>query len=402
MAVEEKVKVQTGKFNILLDGFWGSSGKGKASAWLADKFCVNNISSSNFPNAGHTFRKGDYKFVAKVLPTALALKKANALNVMGWLSPASGITVNEAGHWARLVAEWIETGKPDVAIHSRASIVTPDHAEMEKHGPGSTKHIASTMQGCSAAMVEKILRKDSTLLAGSRSVEEWTGTEVDLEEFASHVHILDGAHFRNSVQQFILRGATWLHEGSQGYALSIDHGSSFPTCTSRNCTTQKAMDDMAIPPNMVGDVYLNLRTHPIRVGNVVEDGVQLGYSGDFYSDCEETSWERVAQEAEMPALEAKALMECELTTVTKRLRRVCSFSWIGLEDAVVSNGATKLILNFVQYLDWKDNGLRGEREAYRKLSSKTRAFIDKIEDTVNVPVVLIGTGADHEDMISLL
>ena len=86
--------MQQGKFNILLDAMWGSSGKGKLSAWLADKFNVTNISSSNFPNAGHTFQYGDFRFVAKVIPTAMALKQAKGLGVQGWLSPASGIPAN--------------------------------------------------------------------------------------------------------------------------------------------------------------------------------------------------------------------------------------------------------------------------------------------------------------------
>lgn len=404
--------MQQGKFNILLDAMWGSSGKGKLSAWLADKFLVGNVSSSNFPNAGHTFQQGDYKFVAKVIPTALALKQARGLKIQGWLSPASGIPVEmstdavspslDALRWKRFISEWRDSGKPDIFVHSRASIVTPDHARQEREGPGSTKHIASTMQGCSASMIEKILRKQGCLLAGSKTIKEWAGIGEDVEEFASRVNILDGMHFRSSVQQLIRQGNTWLHEGSQGYALSIDHGSSYPHCTSRNCTAQKAMDDMAIPASMVGDVYLNLRTHPIRVGNVEEGGVQLGYSGDFYPDCKELSWEQIAAEAGMPDAEAKALAERERTTVTKRVRRVCSFSWQGLEDAVVSNGATKLALNFVQYVDWSDHKLRGGKEAFRKLSAKTRAFIDKIESTANLPVVIIGTGADHEDVIALL
>ena len=104
----------------------------------------------------------------------------------------------------------------------------------------------------------------------------------------------------------------------------------------------------------------------------------------------------------MPPNEATALIERERTTVTKRIRRVCTFSWTGLEDAVATNGATKLVLNFVQYLDWRDHGLRGGREAFNRLSAKTRAMIDKIEATTSLPVVLIGTGADHADMISLL
>jgi adenylosuccinate synthase len=405
--------MKQGKFNVIIDAFWGSSGKGKVSAWLVDYFGVKNISSSNFPNAGHTFQFGEYKFVAKAIPTALALKHAKGMGVKGWLSPASGLSVSDQMKWDRLIVEWAQSGKPDLIIHNRASIVTPEHAQAERDGTGSTKHIASTMQGCSAAMIDKILRKNECLLAGSKSVGEWTPNSVilpnglslsesDIEEFVTRTMMLDSMHFRISVQSLIKGGNMWLHEGSQGYALSIDHGSSYPHCTSRNCTLQKAMDDMAVPPDMVGDVYLNLRTHPIRVGNVIEDGVQHGYSGDFYPDCKELTWEQIAEESGMPDDEAKALTERERTTVTKRVRRVCSFSFVGLEDAVVTNGATKLILNFVQYLDWNDYGLRGDKKAFNKLSKKTRSMIDKIEQVANVPVVLIGTGADHEDMITLM
>lgn len=396
--------MQNGKFNVLIDAMWGSSGKGKMSAWLTDKFCVNHVSSSNFPNAGHTFKMGDFKFMAKAIPTSMALRKAKGISVEGWLSPASGIPANEKMKLDRLAIEWLSAGRPEMFIHSRASIVTPEHARRESSGPGSTKHIASTMQGCSAAMIDKILRKDNVMLAGSKSIEEWMEFEDPdtLDEFISKVRILDGMHFRSSSQRLMQQGNTWLHEGSQGYALSIDHGSSYPASTSRNCTAQKAMDDMAVPASMVGDVYLNLRAHPIRVGNIEENGVQTGYSGDFYPDCKEMTWSQVAQEAGMPKEEADALSMRELTTVTKRVRRVCSFSWSGLEDAVASNGATKISLNFVQYLDWRDHGLRGGKNEFKNLSKKTREFINKIEEVANVPVVLIGTGADHEDVISLL
>jgi adenylosuccinate synthase len=159
------------------------------------------------------------------------------------------------------------------------------------------------------------------------------------------------------------------------------------------------MDHMAIPPSMVGDVYLNLRTHPIRVGNVVEDGRQTGFSGGFYPDCREMTWEQVAAESGMPPAEAAELAERERTTVTKRIRRVCTFSFEGLRDAVRVNGATKLVLNFIQYVCWEDKGLKGGREAFESLSRKSREFIDKVEREANLPVVLIGTGPNHNEMI---
>jgi adenylosuccinate synthase len=390
--------MQNSKFNVILDAAWGSSGKGKISSYLVDKHNVTKVSSSNFPNAGHSVLFPDgTKFVAKAIPTALALKKQKSMGIIGFISPGSGF------HPKQLIKEWEECGRPKLFIHSRASLVLESHAARERDGAESTKHIASTMQGSGTAIADKVLRKSNVPLAGSASLKQWLtegGVQVT-DEMLQSITVLDAMEFRNLTHSFIQHGETWLHEGSQGYALSIDHGSHYPQCTSRNCTVQAAMDHMAIPPSMVGDVYLNLRTFPIRVGNVVEDGQQKGYSGDFYSDCTELSWEEVARNSGMPPEEAKALAERERTTVTKRIRRVCSFSFLGLQDAVRVNGATKLSLNFIQYINWKDNGIKGGREALEKLSKESRAFISKVEEAANVPVVLIGTGASHEEIIDL-
>ena len=390
--------MQEGKFNCILDGFWGSSGKGKTSTWLADHFSTTRVSSANFPNAGHTaaFEDGT-KFIAKAIPTAAILKKTRGMGMECFISPGSGFA------WKQLFKEWKEAGKPRIRIHERASIITEDHARREREGAESTMHIASTMQGSATAMVDKILRKADCKLAINDRPEGDLAV-ADVSEFADSVSVVSAQAFRDMSQGAVLdEGHTWLHEGSQGYSLSIDHGSHYPNCTSRNCTVQQALDQMAMPPRVLGDVYVNLRTFPIRVGNVTDsDGNQMGYSGDFYPDCKELTWEQVAAESGMPSSEAKILAERERTTVTKRIRRVCNFSYYGLKDAVRTNGATKLCVNFIQYINWEDNGLKGGKEAFEKLSKKSREFISKIEDVSNVPVVLVGTGALHEDMISLL
>jgi adenylosuccinate synthase len=406
--------MQDGKFNVIIDAFWGSSGKGKTSTWLADHFAVTRVSSSNFPNAGHTaaFEDGT-KFVAKAIPTAAILKKTRGMGIECFLSPGSGFA------WKQLIKEWVEAGKPTIRIHDRASIVTEDHAKREREGSESTMHIASTMQGSGTAIADKVLRKADCQLAGTQEfqkvVEFLFNTEPAiadllgrssslLQELVDSVRVVDAHQFRSLSQGAVLdEQHTWLHEGSQGFALSIDHGSHYPHCTSRNCTVQAALDHMAMPAQVLGDVYLNLRTFPIRVGNVIgEDGKQKGYSGDFYPDCKEMTWEQVAAESGMPADEAKILAERERTTVTKRIRRVSDFTYFGLQDAVRTNGATKLVMNFIQYINWEDRGLKGGKEAFDKLSKKSRDFIVKVEESVNRPVVLVGTGALHDEMISLL
>jgi len=392
--------MKTGKFNVILDQAWGSSGKGKTSAYLSDKYQIGHLSSSNFPNAGHSALFADgTKFVAKAVPTGLILKQVKGQEIVGYISPGSGFST------AQLIKEWAEAGRPKIFIHDRANIVTGEHAAREREGSESTKHIASTMQGTATAIADKILRKPGVLLARSAPVWDWV-KDLDLpqsakEDAVEKIRVVPSFEFRDQTFDVLKSGQTWLHEGSQGYALSVDHGSHYPACTSRNCTLQAAMDHMAIPPDLVGDVYLNLRTFPIRVGNVVEDGKQTGYSGDFYSDCQELTWQQVAEFSGMPPEEAAKLAERERTTVTKRIRRVSTFSWIGLRDAVRVNGVTKISVNFIQYLDWSDAGLKGGREAVEKLSRKAREFIDRVEAETGLPVALIGTGAGHDEMIDL-
>lgn len=401
--------MQKGKFNVLLDQHAGSSGKGAMSSRLVEKFSVCNVSSANYPNAGHTIALGDKKFVAKAIPTACGLHAFQGRDVVGFISPGSGFS------WAQLLKEWKECGFPKLKIHDRASVVREEHKRREESGENSTRHIASTMQGSGAALSDKMMRLPTASLVGSGDFNWWHQTDPGFRAFFTEqselravfeekVQIEPALEFRRLVQGIISAGNTWLHEGSQGYALSIDHGIQYPYTTSRNCDTQMALSYMGIAPQLLGDVYLNLRTFPIRVGNVYDEtsGERVGYSGDWYEDQQELTWERVAADANMPEHEAKALSERERTTVTKRIRRVSTFSWIGLEDAVRTCGATKLCVNFPQYLDWADHKVRGEgKSSLEKLSKKTREFIDRCESVAQIPVVMVGTGADHRDYVDL-
>ena len=394
--------MKSGLVNVVLDESWGSSGKGKLTGYLADKFGVAHISSSNFPNAGHSvvFPSG-YKFVAKAIPTALALNQEKGFGTTGYISPGSGFDTKQ------LFKEWLQCNKPRIFIHDRASIVTSEHARREREGQESTKHIASTMQGSGTAYADKILRKSDVTLAGTHPVSTWLLSDDEpisdalRAEFEEKVQVVTAFEFRNLTHNILDAGNIWLHEGSQGYALSIDHGSHYPQCTSRNCTVQAALDHLAVAPQKLGDVYLNMRSYPIRVGNVVEDGVQKGFSGDFMPDSREVTWEEIATKSGMPAEEAAKLAERERTTVTKRIRRVATRSDILLKDAVRVNGVTKLAMNFVQYWNWKDAGLKGGKEAFEKLSKETRAELAHIEELVNLPVTIIGTGALHDEVIDL-
>lgn len=374
--------MQTGKFNCIVDAAHGSSAKGAASCRLVEIYKVPNVSTCNYPNAGHTALQGNNKFVSKILPTPAALNLFGRAKPTLWVGPNSGFFLDQVQRELTLTGY-----SPDeVRMHERAVVVTDRHVAMESPGGlQSTEYISSTMSGSGAAFAEKSMRRP----------------EVRIVRTVDSFNVLKPMEFMREVRTELENGRAFMHEVSQGFALSVNQGTHYPTCTFRDCTSQQAWADFCITPDLVGDVYLNVRSFPIRVGNNYRDGQQTGYSGDFMGDQQETTWEQIAKDAEFPADEAAALAERERTTVTKKIRRVATQSWSLLRDASVALGATKLILNFPQYIHWSAYKVRGGREVLPKLHPKVRAYVEKMEDVTNLPVVMIGTSAEHEDYIYL-
>lgn len=356
-------------------------------------------------NAGHTAVWDDgQKFIAKALPSAAILSK--------WTNheynPLIFVGASSAFHLDQMLKEINET-KACVFIHPRAGVITNEHRIVEESATTGTKHVASTMQGCGTFLADKIMRRQGLKLAG------------DYHELANHIATPESIvyaladHFEatvdillkecaktGSIQQLMaclvnnanIFQATILHEGSQGFSLDINHGSHYPYCTSRGTTATQNLADMGLPAKAMGDIYLVIRPYPIRVGNVIEDGDMKGFSGGHYDDHVETDWETVMKQSGAPESECTAILEKELTTVTKRLRRVFTFSKKQLKDAVAVNGATRIALNFANYIDWSCTGCNDPNN----LPVKVTDFIKMIEDTTDIPVTIVGTGPKNTDV----
>lgn len=374
-----------GRFHTIVDSAWGSSGKGAVACRLAELLGVHNVSSNNFPNAGHSFVDEDgYTFVSKALPTPLILNARRGKHLTGWVGPNSGFELDQFNREMSACA--MALGR-DLYVHARAAITMQHHKDAE--GPGgtlSTLAISSTMSGAGATYSLKAMRQDNTVLAS-----ECIASPGSLEPWK----------FWQAVQtQLDELDRSFLHEVSQGFALSLDHGTHARTCTFRNCTPQQAYADFAIRPDQVGDVYLNLRTFPIRVGNNYDaDGNQVGYSGDCMPDQRELDWVTVARQAGFPDDEVAALAEKERTTVTKKIRRVFTHSFDLTAQSARMCNATKLVLNFVHYLNWSDLDRRGGRDTFLTMSAETREFVARLEAVTGLPVVMIGTGAKHDSYV---
>lgn len=210
-------------------------------------------------------------------------------------------------------------------------------------------------------------------------------------------------------------------EGTQGAMLSLHH-SYWPKCTSRDTNAGNWVADAGISPLAVRDIYGVTRTFPIRVA---------GMSGPLSGT--EITWDEVTAHAnKVPYVEWKERLEEimtqlnntpredpeedsvlfeeseslkekiasvtrieEVTTATKRERRVFNFGEADFSKAVAINRPTKLALTFVDYLDLKDE----EKSSWDSLSQDTRDWITTLESKLGVFFNILSTGPMPEHTI---
>lgn len=360
---------------------YGSTGKGCIASYLAWKYRPDVLSTTNMANAGHTAVNVDgAKFIGKIFPSPAAIHKWYPdYSPAIFIGPTAAFTLET---FFKELNELDAKSGGKIYIHPRAGVITDQHRQAEDDIATGTKHLASTMQGCGTFLADKIMRRPNLKLAR------------DYPELSEYIiHNSEDNSMPAMLNSLMNVQSTILHEGSQGFSLDISHGQGYPYCTSRSTTALQNITDMGIPITKVGRIYGVMRPYPIRVGNVVENGNTVGTSGGCYGDQQELTWAEVAKECGAPY----DLTSAELTTVTKRLRRVYSYSKTQMREATMINGVTDIALNFANYIDWSCYGTND----YDKLSSKIKDFIKKVEDDTGVPVTLVGTGPQIDHVCSL-
>lgn len=303
--------------HAIADGQFGSTGKGVLAAFLAtraqesvDLFAAT-VSNAG-PNSGHTFYHGDEKHVLKQLPTfavathLLAPKRSHPVFLSGGAIIDPEILAAEAKKYPML----------RVYVHPMAAVIRQDDKEAEHSG--TIQAVAGTRSGTGAVLARKVQRDPTVVFKHF--------VECNPHYFPINVRIGDWQTYGvDPWQQRVFL------EVSQGFSLGL-HSEFYPKVTSRECTVTQGLADARLPARALTRSYLSLRTYPIRVGD--HEGFS---SGDHYEDQVETSWEKIGQPP-------------ELTTVTKRVRRVFTFSEEQVQQAVAANDPDFVFLNFMNYL----------------------------------------------------
>lgn len=309
----------TGWFNdggayVVCDGQYGSTGKGLlASAiaqWGIEQGKITRITSNAGPNSGHTAYSpySGEKIMTQQLPISTVIARQFGKN--GSLFPRTylngGAIINAEILLKELADHDIDYNYFN--IHPKAAVI---HGEdIREESVGSVAKIASTSKGVGHALARKILRRNNVVDNDLNRVFEGLVKMPDVYDWSFE-------------RVFV--------EVSQGFSLGLNQRF-YPYCTSRECTVQQALSDANIPARRLRKVAACYRTFPIRVGNTTQ-----GHSGGHYPDQRETSWEELK-------------IDPEITSVTKRVRRVFTWSWQQFADSLRANEPDLLFINFMNYL----------------------------------------------------
>jgi len=308
------------------------------------------------PNAGHTVFEKPFKHVFHLLPSG-TYRAPNAKLLIG---PGAVLNLEK-------ILEEIRTfgiDKDRLLIDENAIIISQKDIDYET---AIKDNISSTAQGVGVATAGNILAR---LLGDDKHKAKHFIKE--LRPFLGSTH--------NALESLFKDGKRVLLEGTQGTGLSLHHGI-YPYVTSRDTTVSGCLSEAGISPKRVRKIIMVTRTYPIRVG---------GHSGPFLSN--ELTMEDIATRSGKNVDEIK---KTEITTTTKKDRRIAEFSWSLFRKACELNSPTDIALTFTDYISVKNVNAR----RYHNLTEETRRFIEEIESCAGVKVSLIGTTFDYRAVI---
>jgi len=333
---------------VVIGGQYGSEGKGKVAHSLGRKQDVAAMVRVGGPNSGHTSYSAGSRHVLQQLPM-LALDGGLCL-----IGPGSYVD-------PKILLGEIERLGLDarrVCVDYRAMVVTAEDREVERREDLGGR-IGSTCSGTGSSVRRRIERISQDVLAvAAPELRPYVGDSVA------------------RARRFLDEGKRVIVEGTQGFGLSLLQSPHYPYVTSRDTTAAGAVSEAGLSPLDVDEVVMVLRSFPIRVA---------GHSGPF--DAEEIDWETIAREAELASAPE------ELTSVTRRTRRVARFESTVVIKALEANRPTRIVLNHLDHVD----------AACRQgdITPKATEFLTEVAAAIGREIDYVGVGPQPDDLLAV-
>ena len=408
---------------------WGDEGKGKFVDLLAPRFHTV-VRYGGGHNAGHTVVVGGRTVVLHILPSAVLHPGVRAI-------VGNGCVVDPIALFTEL--DMLEDAGLDplanLLLSDRAHLILPvhRHAESGEETRLGSRRIGTTRRGIGPAYEDKAGRRGlrvgdlrhpeyrderlDHLMAEQGRRLDWSASRVAAETTAAR-DLLDGLTARMGprivdtsllIHEALEAGEPVLFEGAQATLLDLDHGT-YPFVTSSTAVAAGAAVGAGVGPRAVGRVLGVAKAYQTRVGE-----------GPMPTEMAPEMNQHIQQRGN------------EYGASTGRPRRCAWFDSVVLRYARRVNGLDELAITKLDVLDGLDEVRVGVRyrldgeavdefpgafgalsrcepeyrtlpgwseptagaERLADLPAEARAYLDALEELVEVPVSLAATGPDR-------
>jgi len=333
---------------ILCGGFWGDEGKGKMVSYLSSTDKPDAAARAGVgPNAEHGFTFKGERHDLRQITCAFVCETAK-------LFIGAGVLVNPE-MFLKEVEKTKTRGR--IWIDRQCGIIEDRHIKAEHSSKYFTSKLKTMGMGCGPANADRANR----ILKIAEEIDE-------LKPFLTNVS--------DELNDILDRGENVLIEGSQGYGLSLFHGT-YPYVTSKDTTASALAADVGIGPLKVNEIIVAFKSYVTRAS-------PGPLAGEYSSE----------------EIKKFGLVETETAIVYEKqngIRRVGRFDFETAKKTLRANSATQIALTCIDKLYPECRGVK----SYEKLSPQAKDFISNIETKLKVPVTLISTGPATSEVIDL-
>ncbi len=419
---------------VIVGAQWGDEGKGKIADLLAQHADVV-CRYQGGPNAGHTIVREGETFALHQIPSGILYPGRSCVIGAG--------CVVDPGQLLHEIDELESRGisTRDLSISGNAHLIMPWHVAIDAASERrlGKLQIGTTRRGIGPAYADKaarlgirvqdlldakILRQKIETALGEKNLllDRVHGMpQIELAELARRMEELAArlrpyiADTSLLVDRALRDGKRVLLEGAQGTLLDLDHGT-YPFVTSSNPIAGAAATGIGIGPTRIDEVVGVAKAYVTRVGE-----------GPFPTEIDGPDQARVRE------------LGHEYGTTTGRERRCGWLDLVGLRFAVRVNGITSLVLTKLDVLSTfgelpvcvayrlpdgtvveefpaHQSDFHHSRPVYETLSgwsapldavsgpdelpAAARRYVEFVEERLEVPVSLVGTGADRARVLA--
>jgi adenylosuccinate synthase len=422
-----------GKNLVVIGLQWGDEGKGKIVDLLTDRVqAVVRFQGGH--NAGHTLVIGGKKTILSLIPSGILHAQVRCLIGNGVVLSLEAL-FKEA---EMLTAQGVPVFER-LRVSPACPLILASHVALDRareHSQGA-KAIGTTGRGIGPAYEDKVARRAvrvSDLFHRERFAAK-LGEILDYHNFilqryfqiapVDFQQLLESnlslgerlkplvADVTGILEQLSIDGGNALFEGAQGAMLDVDLGT-YPYVTSSTTTAGGAAPGTGLGPRRLNEVLGIVKAYATRVG-----------AGPFPTELFDEFGEYLSRVGH------------EFGSVTGRRRRCGWFDAVALRRSIVHSSCSELCVTKLDVLDGLDTirvcvGYRingavtttppllpqhfGECEAvyeelagwkqstvgltrYEELPENARAYLERLQSLVGIPISIISTGPDREQTI---